>query len=96
MKKEVGLTNIEEINIEEIMDIPKEYNYISKPKLIITDEIKKALDEKNMSIRQLAENIGMKHPQIHRVTGLKNYNIDTLLNILNGLDLELVVRKIKK
>jgi predicted XRE-type DNA-binding protein len=72
-----------EKNIEEIMN---------EPKLGITKAIKDQLTNKELSVRGLAKEIGMKHPQIVRVTNCENYNIDTLLKILNSLDLEIVVR----
>lgn len=44
------------------------------------------------SMRQVAREIGMKHPQILRVTGGNNYNIDTLVKILDGLNLEITIQ----
>lgn len=82
--------------IEELMAVPMEYESISIPKLSISKEIKNGLSNKGISIRKLAENIGMKHPQIVRVTSAENYNIDTLLKILDGLDLEVVIKKKNK
>ncbi|TCW44870.1 hypothetical protein EC917_13320 [Bacillus thuringiensis] len=84
--------DIKEYDISEFMDIPKEYYSISKPKLEITEVIKEALKEKNLSIRNLGKNIGLKHPQIIRVTSANNYNIDTLLKILDGLDLKIEIK----
>jgi HTH-type transcriptional regulator/antitoxin HipB len=84
--------NKEFYDIFEIMDVPKEYHSISVPKLNITDQIKAALEKKELSIRKLANNIGLKHPQIIRVTSANNYNIDTLLKILDGLDLEIEIK----
>lgn len=87
--------NIESYDISEIMDIPQDYYRISVPKLKITKQIKEELTNKNLSIRKLSENIGLKHPQIIRVTSAKNYNIDTLLKILDGLDLEIEIKQKK-
>ncbi|MGD6969367.1 hypothetical protein ACQCVP_23570 [Rossellomorea vietnamensis] len=84
--------NIETYDISELMDIPDDYYTISVPKLEITQKIKEGLNTKDLSIRKLADNIGLKHPQIIRVTSANNYNIDTLLKILNGLDMEIVIR----
>ena len=85
--------NIESYDISEIMDVPQDYYRISVPKLKITKQIKEGLTNKNLSIRKLSENIGLKHPQIIRVTSAKNYNIDTLLRILDGLDLEIEIKQ---
>ncbi|AMK71536.1 MULTISPECIES: helix-turn-helix domain-containing protein [Bacillus] len=86
------IENIEVRSISDIMDIPEDYNKLSIPKLKITHKIKEGLDKKELSIRKLAQNIGLKHPQIVRVTSAKNYNIDTLLKILDGLDLEIEIK----
>lgn len=62
-------------------------------KLEISKVIKEAMQEQNLTVRSLAEKIEMKHPQIIRVTGGQNYNIDTLMKILDGLDLEIEIKK---
>lgn len=80
-------------DLKDIMDVPVEFYSISEPKLKISVAIKDGLNENGLSIRALGEKISMKHPQIVRVTSGENYNIDTLLKILDGLDLEVVVRK---
>lgn len=84
--------NMKVYDINDIMEVPKEYHSVSVPKLTITKKIKESLKEKKLSIRQLGEEIGLKHPQIIRVTSAKNYNIDTLLKILDGLDLEIEIK----
>ena len=80
------------MSIHDILDVPKEYHSISRPKLNISKAIKEEIEKKGLSVRGLAENVGMKHPQIVRVTSGENYNIETLLKVLDGLDLELVVQ----
>lgn len=62
-------------------------------KLEISNVIKSTTKEKGLTVRSLAEQIGMKHPQIIRVTSGQNYNIDTLLKILDGLDLEIKIKR---
>ena len=79
-------------DIFEIMDVPDDYYRISVPKLKISDKIREALKKKKLSIRKLSNNIGLKHPQVIRVTSANNYNIDTLLKILDGLDLEIEIK----
>lgn len=88
--------NVKLHDISEFLDVPDNYYRISVPKLNITKTIKERLDEKDLSIRKLGDNIGLKHPQIIRVTGGNNYNIDTLLKILDGLDLEIEIKKRKE
>lgn len=84
--------NMEFQDISDIMEIPEDYYKISVPKLKITKQIKEGLENKDLSVRKLGENIGLKHPQIIRVTSANNYNIDTLLKILDGLDLEIEIK----
>lgn len=81
--------------LEDIMVVPDEFHTISEPKLRVSIAIKEGLNHKGLSIRGLGEKISMKHPQIVRVTSGENYNIDTLLKVLNGLDLEIVIQKKK-
>ncbi|QSF43433.1 helix-turn-helix domain-containing protein [Paenibacillus tianjinensis] len=65
---------------------------ITDLKLKIIKSIKDELAARNYSVRQFAEKVDMKHPQIHRVTRGENYNIDTLIKILDGLDMEIIVQ----
>lgn len=66
-------------------------------KRAIVKAIRNAIDEKpKLSIRQFAESVGMTHVQIIRITRGENYHIDTLLRVLDGLDLELVVQPRQK
>ncbi|AOZ94899.1 helix-turn-helix domain-containing protein [Paenibacillus crassostreae] len=74
------------------LNVPDEYYAISVPKMEIIQTIKDRLVERNLSVRKLAVTIGMKHPQIVRVTSGENYNIETLLKILDALELEIVVQ----
>ena len=80
-------------DISDIMKIPSEYYSVSKTKLKITKNIKKELEGQNISIRGLAKKIGVHHPQVLRVTSCQNYTIDNLLKILDGLNLEIVIKK---
>ncbi|WP_257156100.1 helix-turn-helix domain-containing protein [Bacillus thuringiensis] len=75
------------------VSLPKEYYMIDRPKHNIAKSIKVAIDEQNLSLRKLAAKIeGISYPQISRVTSKENYNIDTLLKILDGLNLELIIK----
>jgi HTH-type transcriptional regulator / antitoxin HipB len=60
----------------------------------IASAIKKSMSDKGLSIRKLAEMIGVKHPQVVRVTNGSNYNIDTLIKVLNALDLKIEIKVI--
>ncbi len=80
-------------DINEIMEVPDDFYVISKPKLQISKVIKEVMDQKDLTFRNLADKIGMKHPQIVRITSGNNYNIDTLLKILDGLNLEIEIKE---
>lgn len=87
---------VKKMSLNDFIDIPSDFEVLSKPKVEISKAITKAAKDQNLSIRALAEKINMKHPQIVRVTGEgNNYNIDTLLRILDGLNLEIVIKKKK-
>jgi len=79
-------------DLSDIMDVPDDYYKIEVPKLEIVKQIRNALDKNKISIRKLAKKVGLRHPQIIRVTSANNYNIDTLLKILDGLDLEIEIK----
>lgn len=88
-----------EFSVEEFLNIPveSEYFYIDKPKQHIAKSIKEAMDEKGLSLRQVAINIhNFSYPQITRITKRENYNIHTLLKVLNELDLEIVIQPRQK
>lgn len=61
-------------------------------KTSISEVIKNAMQEQNVSIRGLSARVGMKHPQIVRITKCENYTIDTLVKVLDGLNLEVIVQ----
>lgn len=79
-------------NLDEVMELPNEYYSIVKPKIDIVQKIKQTMEDKQLSIRKLAKSAGMKHPQIVRVTSGENYNIETLLKILDVLELEIDIK----
>lgn len=79
-------------DINDLLEVPEEYKYIVKPKLEIAKIVKERLVENDQSLRGLAKEIGMNHPQIIRITSGENYTVDTLLKVLNGLGLELEIK----
>lgn len=65
-----------------------------KTKRFIAEAIRGEMIKKDISYRRLSEEInGLNYTQIHRVTSEKNYNIDTLLKILDALNLEIEIKK---
>lgn len=88
----MNFKNIKKVNIEDYISLPDEIKSVSKPKVEISKSIEEACKAQNISIRKLADKVGLKHPQIIRVTsGDHNYNIETLLKILDGLNLEIKI-----
>ena len=85
--------NLKSFNFSKSVSLPREYYAIDKPKQHIAKSIKYAIDKQNLSLRKLSGKIEkMSYPQISRVTRGENYNIDTLLKILDSLNLELVIK----
>ena len=86
-------------SISEFVKVPDEYHYMKVPKQLIAEEVRQGLKDKHLSLRKAANRVeGMSFPQIARITAGENYNIDTLLKVLNILDLEIkiVPRKNKR
>lgn len=86
-------SEIQSVNLFKKLDEKSNYRIIEEPKILISKSISSEIIKQGLSVRQFAEKAGMKHPQIHRITSGKNYNIDTLLKILNSLDLEITITK---
>lgn len=61
----------------------------------IGEKIKRNIKYNSLSLRKVAEKIdGISYTQIHRVTsGKSSYTIDSLLNVLQVLDLEVEIRE---
>ncbi|MDH4422636.1 hypothetical protein QEZ44_14585 [Bacillus cereus] len=80
-------------DISDIIDVPDEYHYITVPKQKISEAVREGMHTKHLSLRKTADKIeGMSFPQIARITSGENYNIDTLLKVLNVLDLEIQIK----
>jgi hypothetical protein len=71
-----------------------EYDSIELQKLTIGSIIQEKMKEQKLSYQKLSDNIeGMGPAQVSRVLYGENYNIMTLLKILDFFDLELEVKK---
>ncbi|MBC1227419.1 hypothetical protein [Listeria booriae] len=89
-------STVEVRSLNDFVEVPDKYYSIDLPKIMLGKMIVTEAKKQGLSMRKLGEKIDMKHPQLVRVTSANNYNIDTILKILNGLDMELVVRKKSK
>jgi len=99
MTKEEEVKNVVEssvIDLSDLMTIPSDFEVLSKPKANISKALVEFMEQQDLTIRELAERVGMKHPQVVRVTRGNNYNIDTLLRLLDGLGLEIFIQKKQK
>lgn len=93
MNENRGNHDFKNISLEDFLDLPDDIALISKAKVNISKIIAEQCKVQNISIRKLAKNVGLKHPQIIRITsGDANYNIDTLLKVLIGLNLEVEIK----
>ena len=62
------------------------------PREKIIQAIRLKLKQDDKSVRELSREIGFQSPQVFRVLRGCNCSLDTLLTILNGLDLEIVIQ----
>ena len=84
--------NYNDISLEDFLDLPDELAEFSKVKSAISQTISEQCKVQNISVRKLGEKVGLKHPQIIRITsGDANYNIDTLIKVLVGLNLQIQI-----
>ena len=67
-----------------------------KTRAALVDEIQTGRETKNMSLRQLAEITGIKHPVISRFeSGITDPRLSTIVTLLTALGLELTVQPIR-
>ena len=71
----------------------KNVSSIEQSKEIIAQAIKNEMKQRGISYRRLAEKTGSKHQMITRITSNKNYTIETLLTTLDGLDMEIHLKR---
>lgn len=85
-----------EESLKEILDITDDYENIDQMKLHISKIIHDRIQEYGLSIKKTAQNInGMGPAQVSRVLHGENYNIQTLLKLLDYLELELTIQRKK-
>lgn len=98
IKKNSSGNGIKRVKLADIASVPDTFDSHILPKVKIGAYLDAVLRERDFSIRGYANSIDMQHHQVLKVLKAeKNYNIDTLLSILHGLDLEIsIVKKEKK
>lgn len=75
----------------------KNYYAVDLPKMRIAKDVQRYMKLDGLSLRKLAEQIeGLNYSQIQRVTGSKNYTLETLLKILDALNLEIELKRKSK
>lgn len=62
---------------------------INKTKLNVSAKIMEKLESKNMTIFDLADELGIKSSLVRKVTGCGDYKFDTLIIIFEYLGIEL-------
>lgn len=83
---------MKENSLKELLNISDEFDKLDSQKLEISSAIYEKMKEHNLSIRKLAQSIeGIGPAQVSRVLHAENYNIVTLLKILEFLDIKLVL-----
>ncbi|MEH7490449.1 helix-turn-helix domain-containing protein [Priestia megaterium] len=87
----------QEFNFSDIVSTDLDYERLYVPKQKIARNLRNFIKVKGLSIRKLANQMDdVNYSQIVRITTTKNYNIDTLLKILDELDLEIEIKPRKK
>ncbi|AFQ96447.1 hypothetical protein [Bacillus phage vB_BceM_Bc431v3] len=64
-----------------------------KSKLNISDTLRSEIKQQETTTRKLASDVGLHQPQISKVLTGTNYQIDTLIKVLDGLGLEIQLTK---
>lgn len=82
-------------NNEKLFDqVLKGYNTSESTKTAIAEIVRDGLKKKKLSLKKAAELVGnMSFTQVSRITNEGNYNISTLLRVLDILNMELQIKK---
>ncbi|MBX9970700.1 hypothetical protein H7K06_24525 [Priestia aryabhattai] len=84
-------------DLDNVLNIPKELKILEKEKLKISEEVYKQLKMRRLSMKKVSDNIeGLGVAQVSRIMNGENYNINTLLKVLDFLELEIKVVSKKK
>ena len=91
--KQIDAKNVIKEKIQQDPGFEKEYHKIKEEYLLI-DQVKKARQAIGMTQKELARKVGVSQQVISRFENEKHIpKLDNFLKILNGLDLELSIRK---
>ncbi len=89
---------IKKRNLSGLIKFPDNYYRLKVPKQYISEQICLAMDEKKLNLDEIMKQIpGMDIEEVNKVTAGENYDMDSLLKVIDALDLELkLVRKNKE
>ena len=91
--KQIDVKNVIKEKCQQDPEFEKEYRKIKEEYLLI-DQIKKARQDSGMTQKELARKIGVTQQVISRFENEKHVpNLDSFLRILDGLDLEVSIKK---
>ncbi len=83
---------MKEEDLDDILFIPEESKLLEKVKLKISENVYKRMQDRQLSMRKISDQIqGIGSAQVSRIVNGENYNINTLIKVLDFLDLELKI-----
>jgi HTH-type transcriptional regulator / antitoxin HipB len=75
-----------------ILPIPEGFKMLEEEKMKISEDVYKRIKEKRLTMKKVSKNIeGLSASQVSRIVYGENYNIHTLLKVLDFLDLEIEI-----
>lgn len=81
---------MKEIDLDDILDNPEESNLLEREKLKISEIVYKRMKDRQLSMKKVSDQIeGLGAAQVSRIVNGENYNINTLIKVLDFLELEL-------
>jgi len=81
---------LKEIDLDDILDNPEESNLLEREKLKISEIVYKRMKDRQLSMKKVSDQIeGLGAAQVSRIVNGENYNINTLIKVLDFLELEL-------
>lgn len=79
--------NVQVFSIEDVMDVPKEYEIVSVPKLNLSDSVRNYLDTNKMTYQELAEKAEVTERDVLDIMQVNDYRFEVLLKVLHAMEL---------